>query len=214
MESQTIQSIALMLGAGWASGLNLYAAMLVLGWMGATGQAGLPESLQVLSNPMVMTAAGLMFVVEFFADKIPGLDSLWDAVHTFIRIPAGALLAAGAAQGLDMGAAGEMIGLLLGGGLATTSHVSKASARALINTSPEPVTNWSASVTEDAAVIGGLWMALNYPWLFVLLLILFILLAIWLLPKIWRLLKAAGKTLSGWFRKTQRTTDTNHQSGE
>lgn len=201
MESQTIQTIALMLGAGWASGLNLYAAMLVLGWMGASGQADLPPSLDILSNPMVMGAAGLMFVVEFFADKLPGLDSLWDAVHTFIRIPAGALIAAGAAQGLDMGAAGEMIGLILGGGLAMTSHVSKASARALINTSPEPVTNWTASVTEDAAVVGGLWTALNYPWLFVLLLILFILLAIWLLPKIWRLLKKAGKTLFGWFKK-------------
>ena len=201
METQTIQAIALMLSAGWASGLNLYAAMLVLGWMGASGQADLPPSLDILSNPMVMGIAGLMFVVEFFADKVPGLDSLWDAVHTFIRIPAGALIAAGAAQGLDMGAAGEMIGLILGGGLATTSHVSKASARALINTSPEPVTNWTASVTEDAAVVGGLWTALNYPWLFVLLLILFILLAIWLLPKIWRLLKKAGKTLFGWFRK-------------
>lgn len=191
-----------MLGAGWASGLNLYAAMLVLGWMGTSGQADLPPSLDILSNPLVMGAAGLMFVVEFLADKAPGLDSLWDAVHTFIRIPAGALIAAGAAQGLDMGTAGEMTGLILGGGLATTSHVSKASTRALINTSPEPLTNWTASVTEDAAVIGGLWTALNYPWLFVLLLILFILLAIWLLPKIWRLLKAAGKTLSGWFRKT------------
>ncbi|WP_457664685.1 DUF4126 domain-containing protein [Thiolapillus sp.] len=205
MESQTIQSIALMLGAGWASGLNLYAAMLVLGWMGASGQADLPPGLDILSNPMVMSAAGLMFVVEFFADKVPGLDSLWDAVHTFIRIPAGALMAAGAAQGLDMGNAGELIGLILGGGLATTSHVSKASARALINTSPEPVTNWTASVTEDAAVVGGLWTALNYPWLFVLLLILFILLAIWLVPKIWRLLKAAGKTVSGWFRKPRLT---------
>lgn len=205
MESQTIQSIALMLGAGWASGLNLYAAMLVLGWMGASGQADLPPGLDILSNPMVMGAAGLMFVVEFFADKVPGLDSLWDAVHTFIRIPAGALMAAGAAQGLDMGNTGELIGLILGGGLATTSHVSKASARALINTSPEPVTNWTASVAEDAAVVGGLWTALNYPWLFVLLLILFILLAVWLVPKIWRLLKAAGKTVSGWFRNPRLT---------
>ncbi|WP_456416268.1 DUF4126 domain-containing protein [Thiolapillus sp.] len=205
MESQTIQSIALMLGAGWASGLNLYAAMLVLGWMGASGQVDLPQSLEILSNPMVMGAAGLMFVVEFFTDKIPGLDSLWDALHTFIRIPAGALMAAGAAQGLDMGAAGELVGLVLGGSLATTSHVSKTSARALINTSPEPVSNWTASVTEDAAVIGGLWTALNYPWLFVLLLAVFILLAIWLLPKVWRLLKAAGTTLSGWLRKPATT---------
>ena len=211
MELQTIQAIALMLGAGWASGLNLYAAILVLGWMGASGQADLPQNLEILSNPMVMGAAGLMFVVEFFADKIPGLDSLWDALHTFIRIPAGALMAAGAAQGLDMGTTGELMGLILGGGLATTSHVSKASTRALINTSPEPVSNWTASVTEDAAVIGGLWTALNYPWLFVALLMLFILLSIWLLPKIWRLLGAAGKTLSGWFRKPS-ATDTPPQN--
>jgi len=201
VESQTIQSIALMLGVGWASGLNLYAAMLVLGWMGASGQIDLPQSLEILSNPIVMGAAGLMFVVEFFADKFPGLDSLWDVLHTFIRIPGGALMAAGAAQGLDMGTAGELMGLILGGGLATASHVSKASTRALINTSPEPVSNWTASVAEDAAVVGGLWTAFNYPWLFVVLLIILMLLTAWLLPKIWRLLKAAGRTLSGWLRK-------------
>ena len=190
-----------MLGAGWASGLNLYAAMLVLGWMGASGQIDLPQSLEILSNPMVMGAAGLMFVVEFFADKFPGLDSLWDVLHTLIRIPGGALMAAGAAQGLDMGTAGELMGLILGGGLATASHVSKASTRALINTSPEPVSNWTASVAEDAAVVGGLWTAFNYPWLFVVLMIILMLLTAWLLPKIWRLLKAAGRTLSGWLRK-------------
>ena len=214
MESQTMGTFALMLGAGWASGINLYAAMLVLGWMNMSGQVDLPPGLEGLSNPMVMGAAGLMFVVEFFADKIPGLDSLWDGLHTFIRIPAGALMAAGAAQGLDMGATGELLGLILGGSLATTSHVSKASTRALINTSPEPVTNWTASVTEDLAVVGGLWTALNHPWLFVLLLILFILLTVWLLPKIWRLLKAAGRTLSGWFRKTPAAIDPNQQPGE
>ncbi len=200
MESETIQSIALMLGAGWASGINLYAAILMLGWLGSSGQIDLPAGLEVLSNPMVMIAAGFMYAVEFFTDKIPGIDSLWDGLSTFIRIPAGAAMAAGAAQGLDMGAAGEMIGLILGGGLAATSHVSKASARALINTSPEPVSNWTASVSEDLAVVGGLWTALNHPWLFVLLLGAFILLAAWLLPKIWRLLKKTGSTLFGWLR--------------
>ncbi|WP_456448384.1 DUF4126 domain-containing protein [Thiolapillus sp.] len=215
MESQTLQSIALMLGAGWASGINLYAAMLVLGWMGVSGQVQLPPGLEVLTHPLVMGAAGLMFVVEFFADKIPGVDSLWDTLHTFIRIPAGALMAAAAAQGLDMGTAGELTGLILGGGLATTSHVSKASTRALINTSPEPLTNWTASVTEDVAVVGGLWTALHHPWLFVLLLVLFIILAAWLLPKIWRLLKTAGKTLFSWFRKPgAAVSTTKHPSGE
>ncbi|HID50266.1 MAG TPA: DUF4126 domain-containing protein [Chromatiales bacterium] len=201
MESETVQAIALLLGAGWAAGINLYAAMLMLGWLGLSDQTDLPPTLEILSNPMVMTAAGIMFSVEFFADKVPGMDSLWDAIHTFIRIPGGALLAAGAAQGLDIGAAGELMGLILGGGLATTSHVRKASTRALINTSPEPVSNWSASVNEDLAVIGGLWTALHHPWLFIALLILFIGLAIWLLPKIWRALRSAGRTLVSWFRK-------------
>lgn len=206
MTSETIQSIALMLGAGWASGINLYAAMLTLGWLGASGQVDLPPGLEVLSNPMVMGAAGLMFAVEFFADKVPGLDSLWDALHTFIRIPAGALMAAGAAQGLDLGGAGELVGLILGGGLAATSHVTKASTRALINTSPEPASNWTASLTEDAAVVGGLWTALNHPWLFLLLLLLFIAAAVWAVPRIWRLLRAAGRGLRNWFRKTRSDT--------
>ena len=203
MTSETVQSIALMLGAGWASGINLYAAMLTLGWLGASGQVDLPPGLEILSNPMVMGAAGLMFVVEFFADKVPWLDSLWDALQTFIRIPAGALMAAGAAQGLDLGSAGELLGLVLGGGLATTSHVTKASTRALINTSPEPASNWAASFTEDAAVIGGLWTALNHPWLFIVLLVSFIAVAAWAVPRIWRLLKATGRTLRNWFRKPE-----------
>ncbi len=114
---ETIEVISLMLGAAWASGINLYAAILVLGWMGGAGHVDLPPGLEVLSDPTVMLAAGGMYVVEFFTDKIPGVDTGWDALHTFIRIPAGALMAAGAAQGLDMGQAGELIGLLLGGGV-------------------------------------------------------------------------------------------------
>ena len=203
VENDTLHTIALMLGAGWASGINLYAAILVLGWLGTSGQVGLPPGLEILSNPLVMGAAGLMFAVEFFTDKVPGLDSLWDALHTFIRIPAGALLAAGAAQGLEMGAAGELAGLILGGGLAATSHVTKASTRALINTSPEPASNWTASLSEDAAVVGGLWTALNHPWLFILLLVLFIAAAIWLVPRIWRLLRATGRNLKNWLRKSE-----------
>ena len=163
-----------MLGVGWASGINLYAAVLVLGWLGSSGQVDLPAGLSVVSEPSVMLAAGFMYVVEFFTDKIPGLDSIWDLLHTFIRIPAGALLTAGAAQGLDIGPAAELAGLIAGGSLATASHATKAGSRAVINTSPEPVSNWTASVGEDVAVVGGLWTALNYPWLFIGLLILFL----------------------------------------
>lgn len=198
---ETVEAISLMLGAAWASGINLYAAILVLGWLGLTGQADLPVGMQLVTHPMVMGAAGVMFVIEFFTDKTPGLDSLWDGLQTFIRIPAGALMAASVAPELNMGEAAELVGLLVGGTLATTSHLTKAGTRAVINTSPEPVTNWTASVTEDVAVVAGLWAALNYPWLFLVLLLIFILLAIWLLPKIWRVLKRAGKAVSRWFRK-------------
>ena len=189
-----------MLGVGWASGINLYAAVLVLGWLGSSGQVDLPAALSIVSEPSVMLAAGFMYAVEFFTDKIPGVDSIWDLLHTFVRIPAGALLAAGAAQGLDIGPAAELVGLIAGGSLATASHATKAGGRALINTSPEPVSNWTASVGEDVAVVGGLWTALNYPWLFIGLLILFLGLAIWLLPKIWRALKAIWGKIRNWLK--------------
>jgi len=185
--SEIANTIALSLGAGWASGLNLYAAILMLGLLQVTGNITLPESLAILSNPFVIGAAGLMYLIEFVTDKIPGLDSVWDSVHTFIRIPAGAMLAAGAVGDLGMGA--EMAAMLIGGGLATGSHATKAGGRVLINTSPEPFSNWTASVSEDVAVFGGLWAALNHPFIFLGLLAAFILLMVWLLPKLWRSIK-------------------------
>lgn len=181
------QTIALTLGVAWASGINLYAAILMLGYMGSTGNIDLPPDLQVLSDPMVMVAAGLMYCIEFFADKVPGVDTGWDAISTFIRIPAGAILAAGAVG--DVGSGAQLAAAIAGGTLATGSHITKAGTRLLINTSPEPVTNWFASVGEDVAVIAGLWTALYHPALFIVLLVLFILLSIWLLPKIWRGIK-------------------------
>jgi hypothetical protein len=180
----TIHLISLAMGASWASGINLYATICTLGFMGLTGNIDLPPDLQILSNPLVLAAAGFMYVVEFFTDKIPGVDTLWDALHTFIRIPAGAMLAAGTVGELGQGA--ELAALLLGGGIATSTHLGKSGSRVLINTSPEPVTNWTASIGEDIAVIGGLWTALQYPWLFLVLFIIFVVLLIWLLPKIWR----------------------------
>jgi len=184
---ETIQIISLTMGVAWASGINLYAAMFMLGWMGSTGDLNLPPDLEVLMNPLVMTAAGFMYSVEFFADKIPGVDTGWDAIHTFIRIPAGAMLAAGAVG--DVTPAVELAAFILGGTLATGSHAAKAGSRVMINASPEPVTNWTASIAEDVAVIGGLWTALNYPWLFVAALVVFIILLVWLLPKLWRAMK-------------------------
>jgi hypothetical protein len=204
---EAVHTIALMMGSAWASGINLYATILMLGWMGSTGQVDLPPGLEVLTDPNVMLAAGFMYCVEFFADKVPGVDTGWDSIHTFIRIPAGAMLAAGAAEGLHMGEAAELTALLLGGGLAATSHAAKAGTRVLINTSPEPFSNWTASVAEDIAVIGGMWSALHYPWAFLVALVLFIALVIWLLPKIWRALKRIAHAVGSWFRGERRDTD-------
>lgn len=194
-----IETLTLMLGAGWASGINLYATLFMLGFGGSTGMVDLPPDLQILSNPLVMGAAALMYAVEFFTDKVPGVDTAWDALHTFIRIPAGALLASGAVG--EAGMAMELAALIVGGGLATGSHAAKAGSRVLINTSPEPFTNWTASVGEDAATFGGLWLALNHPFIFLGLLALFLLFLIWLLPKIWRGIKAVftaiGRLLGG-----------------
>ena len=179
-----IQTIALTMGVAWASGINLYAAILVLGIMGSTGNITLPPDLMILTDPLIMVAAGVMYSVEFFADKIPGVDNGWDTVHTFIRIPLGALLAAAAAG--DIQPSATIAVALLGGSMAASTHATKAGARMLINSSPEPFTNWFASLGEDAAVIAGLWAALHYPLFFVIFLIIFILLLIWLLPKIWK----------------------------
>jgi hypothetical protein len=196
---ETIEIISLMLGAAWASGINLYATVLVLGWLGNAGHVDLPPGLELVSDPMVMFAAGVMYLIEFFTDKIPGVDIGWDALQTFIRIPAGAVLAAGAAQGLDMGQAAEFAALLVGGGVATATHATKAGSRVLINTSPEPFSNWGASVAEDLSVVAGLWTALNHPWLFVALLVVFLLVVAWLLPRILRAIRQAGRAVRRWF---------------
>jgi hypothetical protein len=191
------ETLALAMGAGWASGINLYAAILVLGFLGATGRMDLPQGLEVLSDPLVMFAAGVMYVVEFFADKVPGVDTAWDTLHTFIRIPAGALLAAHAVG--DVGAGTELAAALLGGGMAAASHAAKAGTRVLINTSPEPFTNWTASVVEDLGVVGGLVTAVNHPLVFLGLLALFLLLLVWLLPKLWRGIKRVFGAISRLF---------------
>ncbi|NOQ16339.1 MAG: DUF4126 family protein [Methyloprofundus sp.] len=197
--NQLIQLIALSMGVAWASGINLYATILTLGIAGATGNIDLPQGLQMLSDPMVIGAAGLMYCVEFFADKIPGVDTGWDIIHTFVRVPAGVLLAAGSVG--DLSTAASVTAGILGGGMALGSHSVKAGSRALINTSPEPFSNWTASILEDIAVFSGLWMALNQPLLFLALLIIFILLMIWLLPKLWRGIKSVFATLRRYLQK-------------
>lgn len=193
---QIISVISLTMGVAWASGINLYAAILVLGLGGATGNIELPAGLQILQDPMVIGAAGLMYLVEFVADKTPGVDTGWDAIHTFIRIPAGAMLAAASVG--DVTPALQISAGLLGGTLTGTTHAAKAGSRVLINTSPEPFSNWTASIAEDIAVFAGLWAALNHPIIFAVLLIVFLALVIWLLPKLWRGVKAVFHKLGSW----------------
>ncbi len=183
-----VQIIALTLGMAWASGINLYAALLVPGILGATGHMTLPPDLQILSDPLVLWAAGIMFVIEFVADKIPGVDSAWDTVHTFIRIPAGAVLAVGAIG--DVSPALTMAAAIIGGSLAATSHLTKAGTRLIINASPEPFSNWFASLSEDVLAIAVLFLALYFPWIFFAFLIVLLLLTIWFLPRIWRGIRA------------------------
>lgn len=182
-----LTATAMAAGLGWASGVRLYAVLFFLGLLQHAGIYALPQNLQVLAHPTVMAVSGFLFCVEFFADKVPGLDTLWDALHTFIRIPAGAVLAAAAVASGDP-ALGIAAGLL-GGVIAAGTHLTKAGSRALINTSPEPFSNWTASFSEDTLALVGLWTALKYPLVFLALLAVFILLVLWLLPKLWRGLK-------------------------
>lgn len=189
--------LALAAGAAFASGINVYAVLVVLGLMGTSGYMTLPSDLEILMNPMIIAAAGFMYCVEFFADKTPGVDTGWDAIHTFIRVPAGAVLAA-AALG-EMEPAIQIAAFIIGGGLAATSHATKAGTRVMLNTSPEPVTNWTASVAEDAVVVGGLWAALTYPVPFLIALVVAVGVCIWALPKLWRAIKQVYRMIKSFF---------------
>ncbi|WP_300088867.1 DUF4126 domain-containing protein [uncultured Nitrosomonas sp.] len=195
-----IATLALTMGSSWASGINLYAALFILGLGGATGNITLPNELAMLENPFVIGSAAVMYLIQFFADKIPGVDSAWDAIHTFVRIPAGAMLAAGAVG--DVSPALEIAAGILGGGVAATSHATKTGTRLMINTSPEPVSNWTASISEDLMVIGGLWTALHHPILFIVLFLIFIGLSIWLLPKLWKLIKGLLMKMARFLKMT------------
>jgi len=197
--NQIAEIIALSMGVAWASGINLYAAILMLGLMGSSGNMVLPANLQILMNPLVIFAAGAMYLVEFVADKVPGVDTSWDTLHTFIRIPAGAALAAGAVGEVDPTV--SLAVAIVGGGIAAGAHATKAGSRVLINSSPEPFSNWVASVSEDILVIGGLWTALHYPLVFVAFLIIFILLMLWILPKIWRGIRWILRSLINLFSR-------------
>lgn len=186
--------MALAAGLGWASGLRLYALIFTLGALDRFAGVTLPGDLSTLSNLWVMGISGLLLFTEFFADKIPWLDSVWDSIHTFIRIPAGAMLA-GAVMG-DQGSAMQIATGLLGGTLAAGTHFAKSGTRAAINTSPEPFTNVAASTAEDAMFAGGVWAMLNYPLLFLGGLAVFIVFAIILMVLLWRFVRGIFRRLN------------------
>jgi hypothetical protein len=193
----TWQLIALAAALGWASGIRLYAVLFVVGAVGYAGWFDLPEHLRILSHPLVLSASGFMVFAEFLADKIPGFDSVWDVIHTVIRIPAGAALAA-AVFG-DSPPASTLAAAILGGTLAAGSHFTKAGARMLINTSPEPFSNWAASFGEDLLVGALIYFALAYPAVALVAVAAMVALSIWLLPKLWRFMRELVERIEGWF---------------
>ena len=183
MSDALLAQAALAAAVAWGAGLRLYAVVLILGPAGRYGGFVLPDSLEVLSHPLVIGISGLLALIEFVGDKIPWLDSVSDSIHTFIRIPAGAALAA--AFFGDSGGAVQTAAALLGGSFAASSHLAKAGTRALINTSPEPVSNIAASFGEEAMLGSGLWLAFTHPLVFLIALAVFLLATLWMLRRLW-----------------------------
>ena len=196
--------LALAAALGWASGFRLYAVTFLVGAMGYAGWLPLPEGLQLLQHPAVLGTSFVLLLVEFFADKIPWVDSAWDSLNAFIRIPGGALLA-GSVFGADNATMGVVAGLL-GGSLAATSFATKATTRAAINTSPEPFSNWLASLVEDGLVVGVVWLATQHPVAFGVALVLMLMVSAVLLVLLWRFLRAVIARLSR-FVGAQRAPD-------
>jgi len=177
----------------WGSGLRLYAVVFIAGLVQRMGWIVLPGDLALLAGDPFLIASGVLLVGEFFADKVPAFDTLWDGLQTLVRVPGGMALA-WAALG-EHAVSVQLAAALLGGGIAGMTHLGKSGARVAINHSPEPFSNWTASFVEDGIVLAGLWLAWQYPWLFLGLLLLFLLLVAWLLPKAWRLLRGALRQL-------------------
>jgi len=198
----TWQLVALAAAVGWASGLRLYAVLFIVGGLGYLGWVELPAGLNALAHPLVLAASGFMCFVEFFADKVPGVDSAWDLVQTFIRIPAGAALAASVFG--DSSTAMMLAAAIVGGTLAAGSHLVKAGSRAVINTSPEPFSNWAASFGEELAVGTVLWLAFAHPVVALIVIGLLVALMIWLIPRVWRTIRAIVNRVLAWFDSLNR----------
>ena len=189
--------LALAAALGWASGFRLYAVVFLVGMMGVAGWLALPPGLALLQHPLVLMASGFMLLVEFFADKVPWFDSAWDAIHAFIRVPAGALLAAGV-FGADNATMALAAGLL-GGSLSATALATKMTTRAAVNTSPEPFSNWGLSFFEDGLVVGVVWLATQYPLAFGIALVVMLALSALLLVVLFKFLRAVLRRISSFF---------------
>jgi hypothetical protein len=195
MAMNLIGTLAIAMGAGWVSGINLYAAVATLGLLGRFANLGLPGELDVLTSWWIIGLSTVLYLIEFFADKIPYVDSTWDAIHTFIRIPAGAVLAATAFGDFDRGV--QVAALLLGGGLALSAHGTKATARAAINLSPEPVSNIVVSLTEDVVAFGTILLSVFLPVVTIIFLVVFLALSIYIAPRMFRVLRGAISRVRG-----------------
>jgi len=192
-----LPTLSLALGSAWTSGINLYATVTVLGLLQKFGATHLPGGLEVLDNWWIIGVAGFLYAIEFFADKIPYVDSVWDVIHTFIRVPAGAIVAYAATNQMD--ASVSIIATLLGGGLALSSHGTKAAVRAGANLSPEPVSNWALSFIEDGIAIIGSVLAVFAPVLIAIVLIIFLIFFVWFFPKIFRAMRRMINAIRGLF---------------
>lgn len=195
--TQLISTIAIAMGASWVSGINLYASVATLGLLGRFANLQLPGELEVLTSWWVIGVALALYVVEFVADKVPYVDSTWDVVHTFIRVPAGAVLAATAFGDFDRSI--QVIALLLGGGLALSSHGTKAATRAMLNASPEPVSNSVASVLEDIVAVVAIVCAVFVPVLLFVIVGVGLVISFFVFKRILRFFRQVRKSVRGWF---------------
>jgi hypothetical protein len=195
--TQLISTIAIAMGASWVSGINLYAAVATLGLLGRFAHLQLPGELEVLTSPWVIGIAVVLYVIEFVADKVPYVDSTWDVIHTFIRIPAGAVLAASAFGDFDRSI--QVIALLLGGGLALSSHGTKAATRAMLNVSPEPVSNWVASITEDIVAVLSIVASVFVPVLIFVIVGAGLVISFLVFRKILRFFRQVARSIRSWF---------------
>ncbi len=192
-----INTLAIAMGAGWVSGINLYAAVATLGLLGRFADLRLPGELDVLTSWWIIGIASALYIVEFFADKVPYLDSAWDAIHTFIRIPAGAVLAATAFGEFDRSV--QVVAFLLGGGLALSAHGTKASTRAAINLSPEPVSNIVLSLAEDIIAFSTILLSVFLPLVTIILIVTLLALSIYIAPRIVRVMRGTVLRVRGVF---------------